>query len=86
MNVLKRQNWFERARKKEGRRKRKRKGKRKKGRKEGWKERKKRGGNYIEHLEIKAIKSGIKKLNRLSFPILFPFLLAQPNNSTLIFF
>jgi len=35
MNVLKRQNWFERARKKEGRRKRKRKGKRKKGRKEG---------------------------------------------------
>ena len=47
---------------------------------------KKTGGNYIEHLEIKAIKSEIKKLSRLSFPILFPFLLPQTNNSTLIFF
>lgn len=81
MNVLKDKTGLRELRKKEGRRKR-----RIKERKEGWKERKKRCGNYIEHLEIKAIKSGIKKLNRLSFPILFPFLLAQPSNSTLIFF
>lgn len=64
-------------REKEGRRKEEKERGRERGRKKGKKERtegkKEEGGNYIEHLEIKTIKIGIKTSMDSPFPFYFPF-------------